>query len=140
MHRVANRLDLFVRRLLFRKFETVELVLALSIFFHGAWLLFPYWTPGGNPTEISRSLEIATALAMLSCGAVHVPLVLHDWRRRIAYPFRKVLSMTSFMGHAYLLFLVVMVSGMDTVFAIPYTALTLLGALAYLSMTVTPYE
>lgn len=140
MQKLADKLDLYLRRLMFRRFETVELLLSVSLFVHGLWLMFPYWSPGGNPTEISRDVEVIGATLMIASGAIHVPLVIYDWRDRLVAPIRKVFSMSSFMGHAFLLVLAVLAVGLDSVLIVPYTILTLLGALAYLSMTVLPDE
>lgn len=127
---------LFFKRALTRRFESAELLLALSLVFHGIWLTFPYWSSGGSPTEAPRSLELVFAVTMLFLGAVHTPMVLADWRSRTPYLIRRGLAMSSFMGHAFLLFLLALTLGFSSVFIIPYVILTLLGALAYLSMSV----
>lgn len=133
---LITRTRLFFRRALTRRFESAELLLALSLVFHGIWLLFPYWTPGGEPTGAPRGMVEVFAVIMFLVGAIHAPMVLADWRSKTPYLIRRILAMSSFMGHAFLLFLLALTVGFSSVFIIPYVVLTSLGALAYLSMSV----
>lgn len=137
--KLAAKLEAILRSLLFRKFETVEILLALSMLVHGVWLIAPGWAHIVEPST-PFYVQLIAATVMILAGGVHAPLVLNDLKSRASLWLRKILSMASFIGHGFLFILALLAVGTHSIFILPYVILTLLGALAYLSMAVTDHD